>query len=185
MHITTTYTDPELIRHLQAGELAIMRTDTVYGILALASSQKAVERVFDVKGRDSHKAFIVLVSSLAEIPGLTSEIANKYESLAQERPTSLIIPKTSQPAWLTRSGDSLAYRVPNSDGLRQLLSITGPLVAPSANPQGLPVARTVTQAIGYFKDQIDIYVDHGEVPAYIQPSRLLRIDGGMVVTLRS
>lgn len=65
--------------------------------------------------------------------------------------------------------------MPADEGLRELLRQTGPLIAPSANPEGAPPARTISEAEAYFGDGVDIYVDGGEVPLDINPSRLLRL----------
>ena len=184
MQIIKTFNDSSLIHELGSGGLAVARTDTVYGILASAGSQAAVERIYQIKGRDSHKALIVLVASPSDIPGLTPELLKQYQSLSTERPTSLIVAKTNQPDWLTRGGDSLAYRLPALKELRQLIEATGPLVAPSANPQSLPTADNIDRAIEYFGDKIDIYVDGGQVPAETKPSQLVKIVDEQISFLR-
>ena len=40
---------------------------------------------------------------------------------------------------------------------------TGPLVAPSANPEKLPHARTIRQAEKYFGSSVDFYIDMGKL----------------------
>lgn len=184
MSIATSVSDPALTKVLQQGGLAVLRTDTVYGILASVKSQSAVERIYQLKGRDSHKALIILVASASDIPGLTPQLLAQYQQLSVQRPTSLIMPVTNQPDWLTRGGDSLAYRLPACYDLQQLIKATGPLVAPSANPQGLPTADNIHKAIDYFGDQIDIYVDGGPVPAETKPSQLIKIANGQINFLR-
>ncbi|RYF29297.1 MAG: hypothetical protein EOO17_02065 [Chloroflexi bacterium] len=63
--------------------------------------------------------------------------------------------------------------LPDDAGLRKLLQQTGPLIAPSANPEGDPPAMTIAKAREYFGDTVDFYVDGGIV-ADDQPSRLYR-----------
>lgn len=184
MQTVNSYQDSNLVEVLLTGGLAIARTDTIYGILASANNQSSVERIYQLKGRDSHKALIVLVASASDIPGLTAQLLGQYQQLSAQRPTSLIMPKTNQPSWLTRGGDSLAYRLPATKELQQLIKATGPLVAPSANPQGLVPASNIAEAIEYFGNQVDIYVDGGQVPNQTKPSRLVRIADGQINTLR-
>ena len=54
--------DEKLAAVVRNGGIAVMRTDTLYGIVARADNEQAVERVFEVKHRDADKALIVLVA---------------------------------------------------------------------------------------------------------------------------
>jgi L-threonylcarbamoyladenylate synthase len=102
-----------------------------------------------------------------------------------ERPTSFLIDADDAPHYLLRENTQLAYRVPNDVKLKQLLERTGPLIAPSANPEGQQPAHIVQAAKDYFGDKVDVYVDGGEVPSDILPSRIMRIHpDGSVEQLR-
>jgi L-threonylcarbamoyladenylate synthase len=170
----------EIITTLLAGGIVILRTDTVYGILARAADRQAVERIYRLKDRQAHKPFIQLVNNPTQVAGdqaLFARIAERYA----DRPTSIIIETPQAPAYLTRQGTSLGYRLEKEGLLFDIIRHTGPLVAPSANPEGAAPARTITQAKAYFDNAIDLYVDGGEVPADVEPSRLLKIgtDGAL------
>lgn len=176
--------DPRLIASLVNGGLAVLRTDTIYGIVAKASLQKSVERIFELKRRAADKPLIVLVSSIDDIPHIDSDTKACYEALSKERPTTLIVPDSAAPSWLTRGQGSVAYRIPHVDHLCRLIDQTGPLVAPSANPQSLHPASNIEEAIAYFDDSITIYVDGGTVPADTLPSRIVEVRDGSIYTLR-
>lgn len=166
--------DPALYHVLSRGGLAVLRTDTLYGVLARADDEAAVERVYQLKHRDQAKSPIVLVADAGQ---MFDELPASQASLADQpwpARTSIILPSTDAPEWLRRGNDSIAYRVPDDEALRRLLAETGPLIAPSANPEGLAPAMTVQQAIDYFGEAVDIYVDGGQV-ADDTPSRLLRV----------
>jgi L-threonylcarbamoyladenylate synthase len=79
-------------------------------------------------------------------------------------PTSIVFdcPDDSL-AHLHRGTKTLAFRLPLLKPLRDLLLLTGPLIAPSANPEGLPPAQNLTEARGYFGGLVDLYVDGGEI----------------------
>lgn len=175
--------DAQLIHTLQTGGLAVIRTDTVYGIVAKADNEQSVERIFEIKGRDSDKALIVLVADVTDIPNIDAW-RHIYNTHSERQPTSIIVPATNEPLWLTRGRDSVAYRVPRLPKLQQLLRTVGPLVAPSANPQGQPPARTIDEARAYFDSLITVYIDGGKVPKNISPSRLIRPDGDTITILR-
>lgn len=173
----------DIIPTLEAGGIGVIRTDTLYGIVAKASDERAVERIYQVKGRTPSKPPIILIAS-------TSQLLNQYddavlEQVAQFWPgkNSVILPVPNAPDWLVRKGDSLAYRIPDNAALRDLIARTGPLIAPSANPEGRPPARTIDEAKDYFGDAIDFYVDHGAVTDDT-PSRLFRLREGTFERLR-
>ena len=79
-------------------------------------------------------------------------------------------------SYLHRGSKSLAFRVPKSKWLRTLISKTGTLVAPSANPEGLKPARTVKAASNYFSDHVDFYLDGGALNK--KPSTIIRFKKG-------
>jgi L-threonylcarbamoyladenylate synthase len=175
----------KLIDTLVSGGVAVIRTDTLYGLVASADNEAAVERVYAIKGRDAHKSCIVLLDDMRRAYARAGELVADDERYHSDTPTSFLIDGSGAPAWLLRENNELAYRVPASQELRDFLSRTGPLIAPSANPQGLPPARTVDEARAYFGDAVDVYADGGTVPADTPPSRLLRIhDDGTVERLR-
>ena len=55
-----------------------------------------------------------------------------------------------------------------------LLKETGPLVAPSANPEGEIPAKNIEEARKYFGNKVDFYIDEGKIIS--EPSTLVRID---------
>jgi L-threonylcarbamoyladenylate synthase len=175
----------ELIELLRTGGVAVIRTDTLYGIVASADLENAVERVYAIKGRDPNKSCIVLLDDMRSAYGRGDELDTDAHRYHSDVPTSFLIDGSGAPNWLLRENSQLAYRVPDDLELRQFLAATGPLIAPSANPQGQPPARTIEEAKAYFAEQVDIYIDGGEVPQDTPPSRLLRVnDDGSVERLR-
>lgn len=176
--------DQQVVDILHRGGLAVIRTDTLYGVVAAAKNQAAVAKVFAAKGRDADKAPIVLVASPRDMFDPLSAEQQAFADTVWPGKVSVIFDAPQAPDWLRHADGSLAYRVPPDSSLRALLKITGPLIAPSANPQGQPPAATAQQAIDYFGDSIDIYVDGGEV-GEASPSRLLRFHAdGTVEQLR-
>lgn len=86
----------------------------------------------------------------------------------------MILPcKSTKFQYLHRGTKSLAFRLPKKKPLRELLEKTGPLVAPSANPQGLEPAKNITEAKKYFGDMVDVYVAGGKLEG--KPSKLISL----------
>ena len=89
---------------------------------------------------------------------VSAEQKQKIEAFRE--PTSFII-------------ESMAFRLPAIKELRDLLLQTGPLIAPSANPEGLAPASDTAQAEEYFGHEIDMYIDGGKIEG--KPSKLIKL----------
>ncbi len=169
---------------LNNGDVAVLRTDTLYGIVARADNQAAVERVYSIKHRNEHKSPIVLISSYDQIFDTITILQREICEYYWPGKVSIILPSANAPTWLERGNQSIAYRMPSSEALLKLISITGPLIAPSANPEGQAPAMSIHQARSYFSDQVDAYCDSGEVTDN-SPSKLLLVhEDGNIERLR-
>lgn len=169
---------------LRSGGIAVVRTDTIYGIIACADNERAVEKVYKAKQRDLTKQCIVLLADSADVP-LYADIIDHY-SAHSDIPTSVIVPASGEPAWLLRGGTSMAYRVVRDEFLSRVVAAVGPVIAPSANPESLPPARTIEQARAYFGDIVDAYIDGGEVSEVTHASRIIQVDSdGSVAQIRA
>lgn len=174
----------QLIDCLNQGGVAVIRTDTLYGLVAKYDNEQAVEKVYVHKERDEDKPCIVLIPDATYVPAhqdVIKRLTDEYRGVA----TSIVVPKSAEPDWVTRGQDSVAYRIPQDENLRALLRHTGPLIAPSANPQGLPPARTVEEARAYFGQSVDYYLDGGAVPREAAASQVIRVNAdGSTTKLR-
>ena len=72
--------------------------------------------------------------------------------------------------------------MPDKKDLLELLKITGPLLAPSANHKGEKPALIIEEAKVYFGNKVDFYVDEGKLESL--PSTLIKIEDGKIVVLR-
>ena len=57
----------DYIKFLKKDGVGVIPTDTIYGIVASAMSEKACNKVKKIKGRDADKGFIVLISSIDDL----------------------------------------------------------------------------------------------------------------------
>lgn len=184
MKVFSSVNDPEIARILAAGGIGVLRTDTLYGVVASAGHEAAVQRVYQLKGRDDHKSPIVLIAEPQQIYDEISAEHSDYVQTVWPGPVSIIVPAQAAPVWIQRGNGSVAYRLPDNHQLQTLLRATGPLIAPSANPQGMQPAMTIQEAIEYFGDRVDFYVDQGTVESP-KPSTIIRLEpNGEVTQLR-
>lgn len=172
--------DPTIVDMLSSGKVGILRTDTLYGLVARADDESAVKRVYEIKERSEHKSPIVLLASIDDLYDKPTDRAIALINAQWPGPVSIIMDSVAAPTWIRRDNASVAYRVPDAPKLRQLLYQTGPLIAPSANPEGMPPAMTIAQAQDYFGADVDFYVDGGKVENP-SPSKLIRLlpDGSL------
>jgi L-threonylcarbamoyladenylate synthase len=173
---------------LKKGGIAVIPTDTIYGLVAKAFDKKAVERVYKVRGRDKDKPCIVLISSISDLKKFDiSLVDNQKKFLEKVWPgkVSVILPCTSAKLkYLHRGKKSIAFRMigKRNKNLFSIIKSVGPLIAPSANPQGMSVATKRSEARKYFGTSVDGYVYVGTKIS--KPSTLVEYKKGKLVTLR-
>lgn len=167
------------IKTLKSGGIAVIPTDTIYGIVASVFDNSAVEKVYKLKRRNPQKPCIVLISSFVDLKLFNIVFdakQTKYVDKYWPGSTSIILPCVdSKFRHVHRGTNSIAFRLPNRRKLLKLISQTGPLIAPSANIEGTPSAQTIIQAKKYFGDQINCYMDGGKLIG--KPSRLIDLLG--------
>jgi L-threonylcarbamoyladenylate synthase len=144
----------EIATVLEHGSVVLMPTDTIYGLHAVASNERAVARVAELKGRDESKRFIILASSVEQLTGLgITAPPELLGALASIWPAPLT-------AVLPQGTANVAVRIPDVDWLRSLIDRTGPLVSTSANRSGEPPVDRPETLARDLHDAVDI-VDGG------------------------
>ncbi|MFM1787024.1 MAG: hypothetical protein RL228_974 [Actinomycetota bacterium] len=126
---------------LQSGGLLGLPTETVYGLAAIATDEKAVRRIYDVKGRPLDHPVIVHIGSLAELDVWGTEISEQTRILAKKfwpGPLTLVVKRNPIAGdWLTGSQETVALRMPSHPVALQILKeLKTGLAAPSANRFG-------------------------------------------------
>ncbi len=180
----TDINNPEVIETLLHGGTVVLRTDTLYGLLARAADADAVAKVYALKDRDEKKSPIVLICSPDQLFDEPADTIKKMTSEVWPGKVSVIMPSVNAPIWIRRDNNSVAYRLPANAELRDLIAKTGPLIAPSANPEGYKPAMNIDEAYDYFGDGVDAYVDGGYVHDDTPSQLLLVRDDGTVERLR-
>lgn len=178
-----TIGDPQIADLLNNGAVGVLPTDTIYGIVALATHEAAVPRLYKIKHRD-HKPGTIVASNIDQLVELG--IPRRYLTAVGQYwpgPVSVVVPCDASLDYLHLGKFSLACRIPDSPELQKLLEKTGPLLTSSANHPGDPPAHTVKAAEAYFKDEVDFYVDGGNYANH-QPSTIIRVVDDAVEVLR-
>lgn len=154
--MTMTQADAAVDRAAQAlasGALAILPTETVYGLAADAADPRAVAALFQAKGRPRFNPLIAHVAGLAmgQAVGVFDDRAVALAKAFWPGPLTLVVPVADGDAVcdLARAGlDSVAIRVPGHPLARAVIAALGrPVVAPSANRSGRPSPTTFADAL--------------------------------------
>lgn len=184
MQIFTSFS-PEVIELLKSGAVGVIPTDTLYGVVTPLHSERAVQRIYDVKGHDESRPIgTILINDPLQISDLVPEHELVRAQQFWPAPNSVILTVPDYLHYAHRGYGSLPFRVPNHDRLRSLLFETGPLATTSANHSGRAPAETVEQAMEYFREAVDFYVDGGNLSGN-HASSILRFDNkGEVEQLR-
>lgn len=175
-----------LVAVLRHGGIAVIPTDTMYGIVAGARDKKAVARLYRLRRVTPRKPFIILIDSISRLREfeITLNLAQEaFLNRVWPGKVSVVLPCAQKAfAYLHRDTKALAFRLPKSKTLIALLQKTGPLVAPSANPEGKRPAATIAAAKRYFGGRVDIYQNASRKPG--KPSTLVSLLGSTPKVLR-
>ncbi len=171
---------------LKEGKIIVAKTDTLYGILADALNERAVEKIYEIKGRKKDKPYIVLIPDIRYLKLFDAEISDKEKKLLKKKGITVIIPlkEPEKFRYLHRGKNELAFRIPEDKELIDLMEdIKTPLVAPSANPEGKPPAKNIKEAVNYFGEMVDMYIDGGEISSE-KPSTIVKVENGEIKVIR-
>lgn len=156
----------EIENSLNAGGVALLPTDTVYGLLARPDRPEAVEKIFTLKNRPATKNLPVLVANTTQLAALGVRLTPEISRLLQSRfiPGALtlvlsVAPKDA-PRWLQHRSE-VAVRLPDDSFLRALMEKTGPLLATSANASGVETASNINEIGKQLNGKPDVIRDGG------------------------
>ncbi len=173
---------------IRDGGLVAFPTDTVYGLGCDPYNVRAIERLYEAKGRDLNKAIPLLLSGADRITDIARSLPSAASVLAKAfwpGALTLVVERTASLPEELGGGETVAVRVPRHDQLRAFLEMCGgALAVSSANLSGQPDARDAAQAAAYLEDRADLIVDGGRSPGGVPSSivdctlpvpRLLRV----------
>ncbi len=173
---------------LLAGGVVAYPTDTFYGLGVDPFNREAVNKVFELKGREKNKPLLLLISSRVQLETMVKEITPAHSALIQKfwpGPLTLLFKPGSVISENVSAGSNrIGIRQPGNTMTRNLISALGqPITAPSANLSGESPPITAKQVQQSFGNQVDLIIDGGTcqggkpstvVDAVETPVRLVR-----------
>jgi L-threonylcarbamoyladenylate synthase len=166
----------EAVRTLAVGRLAVLPTDTLYGLHGLATTPGMAARIARLKGyAGGDRAFILLAPSLscvgrfARLDAGEGSVLERYHGQA----ISFILkalPTTPQ-EWTSLGEDAearVAFRLPDTPFLRELLGyLDAPLLSSSANLAGEPPLANAAEIVKLFGDNVGLVVSDPDLEARV------------------
>lgn len=167
----------DIVTTINAGGIAVIPTDTMYGIVGSALNKKTVQRIYEVRKRNTTKPLIILISSINDLKkfGVKNAPEKFLKTLWPNMVTVILDAPLSKFEYLHRGHKKLGFRIPDDKDLISIIKKTGPLVAPSANIEGEKPSKNIKEAQAYFGPDVDLYLDKGNLP--IKPSTIIEIVG--------
>jgi L-threonylcarbamoyladenylate synthase len=164
-----TETIKQIVAILQQGGTVLIATDTVYGLAALPTDEKAVAKIYELKERPRTMFLPIMVANLSDLEVLGLDVNDNARKLFE----SDLVPgaitfvlgfknEALKPDWIgTR--EEIAVRIPNYPLLLAVLKETGPLLVTSANRHGQPhTPNRIKDILSELNGTPDLIIEDGE-----------------------
>ncbi len=153
---------------LRAGGVAVLPTDTVYGLACDPLRREAVQRLYKLKGRPPERPaavmFFTFDAAIEALPELGARERAALEALLPG-PLTVLLPNREHRYPLTGGSDTLGLRVPLlPERLAALCAVEGPVMQSSANLSGGPDTRRLVDIPSALLEGADLAIDGGELP---------------------
>jgi L-threonylcarbamoyladenylate synthase len=151
---------------LKAGKIVAFPTDTFYGLGVNPYNRIAVDKIYEIKGRDPEKPLLLLIDSIPKLENLVEEPSTACIKLMQTfwpGPLTLLFKPKPSSIHKNISAGLIGIRQPGNPVTRNILSaLDHPLTAPSANISGDNPATTAQQVQDIFGEKVELILDTGE-----------------------
>jgi L-threonylcarbamoyladenylate synthase len=173
---------------LSNNDVVCIPTETVYGLAASLFSERAIDKIYALKGRPRTNPLIVHIGRREDLSKLCTEVPAPLQRLIDRfwpGPLTILVEKSNLvPNTVTAGSARVAIRMPQHPLTLELLqSLPFPLVAPSANPYNAISPTSATHVQHYFGAQIPLILDGGPCRQGLE-STVVGIENGKVAIYR-
>ncbi|PKL78568.1 MAG: threonylcarbamoyl-AMP synthase [Ignavibacteriae bacterium HGW-Ignavibacteriae-4] len=144
--------------------IIVFPTETVWGIGCRFDDEKAVSRLYNIKGRNTSIPLQIQISKLSDFEKYSvinnKEVWSKITSKYLPGPLSIVLDKKNVPDYVTSNLDTVAFRLSNCSYLLELIDYLGyPIASTSCNLSGKPVITDKEDILDFAEQHSDIFVD--------------------------
>lgn len=130
----------ETAKILRSGGIAVLPTDTIYGMHCIASNASAVKKIIDIKQRKDESGLILLASDISMVDQIVSDWPDDYRNRLDKiwpAPLTAILPAGRRIIPLLSPNGKAAIRIPDHKELRVVIALLGEaVVSTSVNRSG-------------------------------------------------
>ena len=145
-------------QELGLGRAVVLPTETVYGLFAKALDKKAVDHVYQLKGRPRDKALNLNVASLDDILNFSKDQPPYLQNLVKTflpGPLTIILEANDKvPDWVNSGLMTVGFRMPSHPVTLELIREFGPLIGPSANLSGQSSGVSFEEILKDFRQEV-------------------------------
>ena len=176
----------EIAAIVKKGELIVYPSETVYGIGANIFDEAAIKKLFLAKNRPFDMPLSVGVADkeMASSIAVIDEHADKLIDAFMPGPLTIIVKKKDcVPDIVTSNSHKVGIRIPDHHVAQQIIKLTGPIVATSANLHSKPDAVRMEEAQDQLGDAVTAYIDSGPCTTG-KPSIIIWLMNGEIEIVR-
>jgi L-threonylcarbamoyladenylate synthase len=159
----------EAVAILKSGGVIAFPTETLYGLGADARNETAIEKIFEIKGRDFKNPILVVIGDRGHLKALAADIplqARKLMDRFWPGPLTIVF-RAAPPVSpkLTAGSGKIGIRLTSHPVAMAIAErLGGPLTATSANLSGAPECSSAAEVLSQLEGKLDGVVDGGQTP---------------------
>ncbi|MDD2753361.1 MAG: L-threonylcarbamoyladenylate synthase [Candidatus Portnoybacteria bacterium] len=169
----------EAAKIMLSGGTVVFPTDTVYGLGCDATDERAIRKIFKIKGRKETNPMAIIVRDLAmakKVAAVDRRLEKALNSIWPGAVTVVLWKKYKLPEVLTAKEQTIGLRIPDYKLTHLLAENMGrPYVATSANISGQQATIKIDEVLKYFEESFlkpDLILDAGDLK-FCEPSTVL------------
>lgn len=174
----------QALQVLRDGGIVAHPTDTCYALAVDITNEKALKKLYTMKGLPKDKPVSILVGSLEEAQeyGEFCDLALRLANEFWPGPLTLVVPRKKKvPKFLNPEAKCIGIRVIDSKVANALIKdLGGPVTTTSANHHGAPTPFSADD----ISAAPDLLIDVGDLEKHTKPSTVLHVENDQATTLR-
>jgi L-threonylcarbamoyladenylate synthase len=169
---------------LHNGGVAVVPTDTVYGLVCDGLNEEAKKKIFKIKGRSEEKPLIGFVDTIKKVQRFAEIPEEKVPLIKRDWPgkKTFVLKSKETISYMTAGTGTIAFRIPDHIFLLKLLKRFDTLASTSANISGQKAPSSIEEIPDKLKEKVDIVIDGGITPGI--PSSIIDLTGKDPIRLR-
>ena len=169
---------------MKNGDLIVIPTDTVYGLAAKLHDLEALDKIYEIKGRDFSKQIPILISDRASLSDMVKMTPLALELTRNLWPGPLTIVFETKPQFFKLTGEkTVAIRLPNHPIACEIIDEFGPLRVTSVNKSGQPPLTHIDDIKREFGPYLSKIYEQDREPSNLS-STVIDITGSEIKILR-